>query len=372
MADAPTQIYPLTKADAPYQGPQAAAAPAPNQPTASLFGNKYTAPQLTYPESIGSGVSEGHLYPHAVKFYINVPNVTNSAVFQQVVGDSNLQGVIGQGTNNPSIAGSTVNPFSIAGSSVPTSNFSSVGVYASEQQANQTRIASTITLYMPDTVTESYDAHYDDINIADFKLNKLGQMAATAFDKTFGSSEGTIDWSALGLVSAGQTKAGNYYPTAAKAQSQGVAVNPNVQLLFRSIGLRQFQFEFMFSPKNANESAAVQNIIRMFKFHAAPEILGSFANTPNGDDVNYVASGLAFVIPSSFNVQFLYLNPKSNNWDENNNIHRIGNCVLENIAVDYAPNGWSTFTDGNPTQIRMNLQFKETTIVTKSEVTSGF
>ena len=347
-------------------------AKAPNQPTALLYANKYISPQLTYPESIASGISEGHLYPHAVKFYINVPNVTDSAVYKQTVADSTLQGVIGQGTNNPSIAGSTVNPFSIAGSSVPTSNFSSVGVYASEQQANQTRIASTITLYMPDTVTESYDAHYDDINIADFKLNKLGQMAGTALDKLTASKGNTIDWSALGLLAAGKTKVGEYYPTAAKVQSQGVAVNPNVQLLFRSIGLRQFQFEFMFSPKNANESAAVQNIIRMFKFHAAPEILGSFANTPNGDDVNYVASGLAFVIPSSFNVQFLYLNPKSNNWDENNNIHRIGNCVLENIAVDYAPNGWSTFTDGNPTQIRMNLQFKETTIVTKSEVTSGF
>jgi hypothetical protein len=367
MADAPTQVYPLIQTDALYQGPRAAAAPVTNGPTASLIGNKYTAPQLTYPESIGSGVSEGHLYPHAVKFYINVPNVTSSAVFEQVVWDSNLQGVI-EGTNNPSIAG-------IAGGT-KSSNFSSVGTYAQEQQANQTRIASTITLYMPDTVTESYDAHYDDVSIAEFKLNKLGQMVATAFDKISGSSEGTIDWSALGLLGAGQTGIGNYYPTAAKAQSLGVAVNPNVQLLFRSIGLRQFQFEFMFSPKNPNESAAVQNIIRMFKFHAAPEILGSFLNTDNctinNTDINSIAAGLAFVIPSSFNIQFLYLNPKSNSWDENNNIHRIGNCVLENIAVDYAPNGWSTFTDGNPTQIRMTLQFKETTIVTKSEVTLGF
>jgi len=338
--------------------------PPTNGPTAVLDKNQFISPQLVYPENIGSNVAEGHLYPHAVKFYINVPNVTSSAVYQQALGN---QGTIGG--VNPGITGLLV---SGAPSVVPTSNFSSVGTYASNQQANQTRVAGTVTLYMPDTVTESYEANYDDINLGDFKLKRLGQMALTTLGKI--GSKNSLDWTDIGLLAAGQTKLGEYYPAAAVAQSDGVALNPNVQLLFRSISLRQFQFEFMFSPKNSNESVAVQNIIRMFKFHAAPEVLGSFANGPSNGNLNsaeFTAAGLAFVVPSSFNIQFLFLN-SAGQWVKNSNLYTIGNCVLESIAVDYAPNGWSTFTDGNPTQIRMTLQFKETTIVTKSEVSLGF
>jgi hypothetical protein len=42
------------------------------------------------------------------------------------------------------------------------------------------------------------------------------------------------------------------------------------------------------------------------------------------------------------------------------------------MNVDYAPNGWSTFIDGTPTNIRMTLNFMETEIVTKQRVQEGY
>ena len=43
-------------------------------------------------------------------------------------------------------------------------------------------------------------------------------------------------------------------------------------------------------------------------------------------------------------------------------------CVLTNIQVDYAPNGWSAYNDGYPVETRLTLTFKETDIVTKSDI----
>jgi len=43
-------------------------------------------------------------------------------------------------------------------------------------------------------------------------------------------------------------------------------------------------------------------------------------------------------------------------------------CVLENMSVDYAPNGWAAFGDGHPVQTRMTLQFREMDIVSKQDI----
>ena len=43
-------------------------------------------------------------------------------------------------------------------------------------------------------------------------------------------------------------------------------------------------------------------------------------------------------------------------------------CVLTNMTVDYAPNGWAAYNDGYPVETRLTLQFKETDIVTKSDI----
>ena len=66
--------------------------------------------------------------------------------------------------------------------------------------------------------------------------------------------------------------------------------------------------------------------------------------------------------PSEFDIDFLV------DGQINDKIHQIGTCVLTNINVDYAPNGWSTFSNGMPTSVRMTLQFMETEIVTKQRV----
>jgi hypothetical protein len=45
--------------------------------------------------------------------------------------------------------------------------------------------------------------------------------------------------------------------------------------------------------------------------------------------------------------------------------------VLESVALDYAPNGYATHYDGAPIETRMQLIFKETTMISRADLNSN-
>ena len=58
---------------------------------------------------------------------------------------------------------------------------------------------------------------------------------------------------------------------------------------------------------------------------------------------------------------------------ENNRLFKVGDCVLQNVNVDYAGAGsWATHNDGSPVQIKLSLRFKETIIIDKNRITEGY
>jgi hypothetical protein len=142
----------------------------------------------------------------------------------------------------------------------------------------------------------------------------------------------------------------------------GTVVNPQLEMIYSSPQFRNFSFEFMFYPRSQREAQEVHEIIRLFKFHQAPEVLSSkFAGG---------VGGFFLVPPSEFDMQFYY------NGRENPNIPRISTCALTNMSVDYSPNGFATYETlsskptvggtGTPVAMRLNLQFQELEILTKS------
>ena len=70
--------------------------------------------------------------------------------------------------------------------------------------------------------------------------------------------------------------------------------------------------------------------------------------------------------PALFEVRFYY------DGNENQHLPRYTDCVLEDISVDYAPNGWAAHTDGAPIQTHLSLSFHEVEIVDKARLQTGF
>lgn len=130
----------------------------------------------------------------------------------------------------------------------------------------------------------------------------------------------------------------------------GYAINPGVQVLYRSTALRSFQFQFLMAPQSERESRSMESIIQNLRYWAAPR-----------------AVGILFQTPAEFQIRFY------NKGQENRHIPQIRRCVLNRIDVDYAPMSgeWSTFTNGHPVAALLSLNFQEMEIIHKDFIAGG-
>lgn len=315
----------------------------PNGPLAALESDPFGIGQLKYPRDIG-------LDPrgHYINFYINVAD--NSSDLQ-----AGAYGTL------PDTQGTTQKNQAQYVSSADTGAQSAVAAQSVFQTRKTKRIGAVITLYMPETVNVQYGANWQSESLTD-ATGPLGQAASLVTSSLSSLLKNKGNKTQTGVSGAWAEIAGNYLAgkgyvgqgaTNFALFATGYAINPQLEVLFTGTNMREFQFDFLFSPYNAAEARSVVDIIKRFKFHQAPEVV-----------VDSV--GRFFVPPSEFDIEF------QNNGQTNENIHKIGTCVLTNINVDYAPNGWSAFADGTPTNIRMTLNFMETEIVTKQRVKEGY
>ena len=81
-------------------------------------------------------------------------------------------------------------------------------------------------------------------------------------------------------------------------------------------------------------------------------------------------SGRSMTIPNTFDIQYMYQNA------ENNYLHKISTCYLENMDVSYGGSRYKTF-DGNedgapPVETSISLNFKEIELITRERATEGF
>ena len=219
------------------------------------------------------------------------------------------------------------------------------GNKAAKGRASFERIQSAIVLYMPPDISVTYGADYagEDIgsiarqvdNFSDFGFSE----EFTAFVRN--NILGAVDAAAPGVVALRQAQT-------------GVAVNNRLELTFKAINLREFNYTFKFMPRNKEEADEVQKIIYMFKYHMHPTILGG-SNTP------------VFRVPSQFNIHYMYRG------DENKYLNTMGDVVLQNMEVKYGEGDVFKTYRGNdqgapPSVINMTLSFKELDIQDKRTI----
>lgn len=153
----------------------------------------------------------------------------------------------------------------------------------------------------------------------------------------------------------------------------GAAINPKVEVLFRTTQLRQFQFNFMFAPSTQNEAEEMEYIIKTIRYHAAPEIDGesdprqSYIGVIN--QAGYLTSGYFMKAPSEFVIQF----HRGSSGEENTHLPKIGRSVIERVDVDYTPQGeYSTFSNGYPVSALLTVVFREMRIIGKENINRGY
>lgn len=247
------------------------------------------------------------------------------------------------------------------------------------------RLLQTINLYMPDQIVMQTQNKYGEVSLTSaLGAAGLGVNLGESVKGSIQDKIGNAPLSVSGAVDALKGAFGAAGPSAAEAQagvlgaagkklgvfgegienillqSYGYAQNPQIEILFDTTDMRMFQFTFNFLPRNKFESEEVMKIIRMFRFHAAPEIPETF-------------SGRYYIPPSEFDISYMMILPDGT-IVENPALHKFSTCVLENIDVNFvgASGQFVTFPDGRPVNIEMRLQFKEIEVIHKELIRNGY
>lgn len=219
------------------------------------------------------------------------------------------------------------------------------------------KAVESISLYMPETMAFSYNASYGDTSLLDAAKSIAGGMSGVKGKDGKDASVSDKLKSKFGGLGKGISKAISASESGVAKlglQTQGLAINPQKQLLFDGIGFREYQLMFTFTPYSRDEAQQVENIIKTFKKHAAPRITDSKA-------------GMFFVIPSTFQPKFVF------NGAENTKISKVARSVLTNVDVNYAPNpNWATHSDGAPVQTMLTLTFKEIELIDRKKIEEGY
>lgn len=143
----------------------------------------------------------------------------------------------------------------------------------------------------------------------------------------------------------------NVNPASLVTRATGAILQSNLELLFKNVRLRQFTFNFNFSPRDLEEANECKEIIKVLKQAMAPSD-GSPAGT--GGDVGSGATGWFIGSPHVFQLEYM----KGNN--RHPFLHSFKPCALTDIGVNYTASGmYSTYEDGTPTHMTMSCSFKE-------------
>jgi hypothetical protein len=129
------------------------------------------------------------------------------------------------------------------------------------------------------------------------------------------------------------------------SRDSGQILNPNMELLFKSIQLQTFSYNFTFTARSAEEGNMVKSIIRTFKKRMSPK---STAGS------SLVASGLFIAAPDVFEIKFM----KGGEMHPFLPRHKV--CALTNMQTNYTGGGsYATYYDGTPVNVSMTLTFTE-------------
>ena len=174
-------------------------------------------------------------------------------------------------------------------------------------------------------------------------------VAGKKIKTMMGGDESTAAMTAADVITKQLTAAAvnifdaNVTPNQLLARSNGEIINPNLEILFSDVTLRSFAFRYKLTPRNQKEADQVKLIIRAFKRNMAPQAIGSDG-----------ASDFFLRSPNVFKLRY-----RSGNKDHPF-LNKFKQCFLTDMQTRYTGDGvYSTYDDGTPVSIELNLSFKE-------------
>jgi len=244
------------------------------------------------------------------------------------------------------------------------------------QSSNYTEASSkfkTIIMYMPEDISTGFRAGWTGKSMANTTagaLRSLGKEGlgsklgtATQEAKSFLERSGALVGAAA-VQSIAQAVSGESlsYDDIFGAIG-GAVLNPNTELLFNNIDLRNFSLNFKLVPRSTDEAAEVRGIVESFKKAMLPsKDPGSLFDYNKNSDNTGIKLGFIGV-PKLCRVSFM------KGSGEHPYLPRFKMCAITSADVNYTPDGaYATYYDGQPVAMSLSLSFQETKICFSEDI----
>jgi hypothetical protein len=220
-----------------------------------------------------------------------------------------------------------------------------------------------ILLPIPQTIQDSNSVNWGDSSLNAFEVAGIGAVqtgvqnknllggSIDALRRIFGTTIMTAQGGNLQDLVTGATSAAivnlfgsNVSATDILSRSTGQALNPNMELLFQGVNLREFSFDFDFAPRDGAEANQVKQIIRTLK-------KAQTAKTSAGKGQG---NGLFISAPNVFKLQY------KSGGEKHPFLHTFKPMAMKGMSVNYTGSGtYSVYGDSTPIHMKLTMNFQE-------------
>ena len=233
------------------------------------------------------------------------------------------------------------------------------------EMPSRKRLDTAIALYMPASVAVTYGAKYTEPEISPM-AGAIGQAVGDmsggmslvdTYEKILPKVTDGLQQAALKMGTAVLDGLGITGVREAIEIGRAEVIADRMQLAFKGVDRRSFQYTFKMTPKNAREADEIKKIVAAFKFNMMPEY-----KEGKRDTLNY---------PATFDIEYHYKGKR------NDYLNRVSECFLENVQVQYGGDRYKTFDPHNsegapPVETSVTLAFKEIEIMHREKIKDGF
>ena len=269
------------------------------------------------------------------------------------------------------------------------------------QNKTKTSIAQ-ISLYMPASVDVAYKADYvpDAVGVGtelgSTIADKIREKGVAGAGKALAAASGNqsaprvgddggnpiADLSTRGILKLASLLPGGESADKVAELKTNKVVTDKMELFFKGIGRRSFQYQFTFIPTSKEESKVVNRIINEFKSAMLPEYSGfdltAIPGVGNTEAVNKISSAISdrtLTVPDLFDIKYMYLD-EGYRTRRNKYLNRITSCYLTDMSVKYGSDRYTAYRPDDfgapPQNTSVTLNFQEVEIVTRERAAKGF
>ena len=227
----------------------------------------------------------------------------------------------------------------------------------------------SVVLYMPEDISTGYKANWsgksfsnigrDVLGVAGADLKNaaanIGRLGDTTINQLLPNAATTLIQETVSKITGEQIDRNDI-----TGSTRGVILNPNVELLFGGIDLRNFQLNFKLVPRNQTEATMNKQIVNSFRKAMLPNFaLGNELNFSSSDATarNYIK------VPNVCKVSFM------RGGSLNTDVAQYKMCAITQVDVNYTPDGtYATYEGGEMVAVGLTLNFQETKLIFADEV----